>query len=352
MNLEDMPQLVLEKIISFLNLKQLLALEQVSTKLKCAVNAYFAITDRLIIGSLPIVERNGLAAEVTAKGKMCMDGFLNIIKRCGIRLRTIEITVIHRLPYGQTSIHNYNNYFQHIFASDEMSDSCPNVENIIVVPKMTNVDYDMFRKQNVLLEEAETERYASKIKLSTGKACKLRSILLDYGHKKFGAALYKRILNLYAHLEQIGVDDFDDSFVPFLPQFIQNGLKDLNVLTEINVKQAKKYCDVGKDLRTLRFTAIPVYNYDDVDALNKLKLPKNAEIGIQIGDVYDCFGRLNQNVCNSIILCEVHRPVDYRLMSKLKNLPFFDLIDAVSCFYCYRSTDQFTNILLLRDHFK
>lgn len=44
--LQDMTQLVLEKITSFLNQKQLLVLEQISKKLKSVVSKQFKLTGK------------------------------------------------------------------------------------------------------------------------------------------------------------------------------------------------------------------------------------------------------------------------------------------------------------------
>src|ERR1700744_643538 len=89
-NLQDIPQLVLEKIMSFLNHKELLTLEQVSKKLNSAVDSHFYITDHIILGSLPAIGRKE-ELPVTTNYRKSFDSLNKIIDRCGTRLTTIQI---------------------------------------------------------------------------------------------------------------------------------------------------------------------------------------------------------------------------------------------------------------------
>lgn len=315
-NLENMPQLVKEKIISFFNLKQLLTLEQVSRSLKCSVDVHFSITDNLIIGYLPEVNTKSYD-KATAKERKCLDGLLKIIKRCGVRLRTIY--VFCPLPNG---IRNYSIYFQHIFSSEEISENCPNIEKVIAFPKM-ELYPQIFQQQNILLEVPATEIYANKIKLSKGETCKLRSISLNY---TVGTGdLFKRVLNLYSNLEQIAVNGHGDVFVKFLPQLIKNGLKDLHIHRIISIQSATNYFKIGKNLRLLRI-GISLRNDNDIKTLNKVQLPKNLELVIRTDD----FTQLNENVCSSIIKYEVLGTTVCSSLSKLKRLKHIRICNSVS----------------------
>lgn len=342
-NLEDMPQLVLDKITSFLNVKQLLTLEQVSRKLKRAVGEHFSITHTLIIGYLPKLEYGIDYDKATTKDQKCLDGFLKIIMRCGIRLRIIY--VLCRSPTVTTSIENYRIYLQHIFASAEISDNCPNIENIIAFPKMdfiTTTDNDMFSQQNILLDIADTEIYANRIKLK-GETCKLRSMISqeENGMQDF----CKRTLSLFLNLEQMSVGyDFNAEFAKFLPQFIKNGLKDLWIHGDISVRDLKTYCNIGKDLRLLRIAHVHFENDDDIAALNKLKLPTNLEF--VIWTINSNFTQLSENVCNNICGCIINGETDYNSMSKLKNLREFCISNSVH-FLIYCSFDQFNNFVFI-----
>lgn len=71
-----MTQLVMDKITSFLNHKHLLVLEQVSSKMKFAVDAQFSLTDFLIVGSLPEIKTHIGYAEATAMEQKCLNGLL------------------------------------------------------------------------------------------------------------------------------------------------------------------------------------------------------------------------------------------------------------------------------------
>lgn len=323
--LEDLPQLVMEKITSFLDHKQLLALEQVSRTLKCIVDSHLSVTDHLIIGPLPKVEYFG---ESTAKDKKCLNGLLKTIKRCGVRLRTIQITTTYNFTYSY-SIRNYRRYCKHLLASAEVSSNCPNIESIITssnIDIITMLDDEIFRPQYVLLDADDAGIYSNNIKLSTGGTCKLRSVKLSFRPQ----IQELQLLNLFSNLEQISVYTLDENFYKFLPQFIENGLKDLSIIFPVNVEKAKKYCNIWKDLRTLR-VVLSVENKDDIAAINKLQLPENIELRITICNVDDCFLHLNENVCHSIIDCVVYGPTDFKQISKLKNLEQFSITNSV-CF--------------------
>lgn len=140
-----MPELV-HKLASFLNHKQLLALEQVSRKLKCIVDAHFSITEHLIFGSLPQVEHRypyeddpeiyGKLDVVTAQDKERLDGLLHVVKRCGTRLRTIQIAAIDEFRDDNGPLCKYANYFKHLSGAAELADKCPNIENIFASPRL------------------------------------------------------------------------------------------------------------------------------------------------------------------------------------------------------------------------
>lgn len=343
-NLEEMPQLVLDKIISFLNHKQLLALEQVSTKLKCAVDWHFSATNHLVVGSLPELlnlNENWISYKKAAKNEKCLEGFLKVIKRCGTRLRTIQITITGQLR--SRIFGNYIEYFRYVFGSIEIADKCPNIENIITFPKLER-EYEIFNQRNIALFQSDMEIYASKIKLSTGRTCKFRSMSL---YQNFDEELqeqqFKQILYLYSNLKQITVDSLNN-FCQFLPQFIDNGLKDFKVFCSINVEEAEKLLNIGRNLRTLMFT-LRVESYDDVMPLNRLRLQKNTKINIKIG--VDCIARLNRNICNSITKCDTEFPLEvYTSMDKLKNLEEVHISDSV-CFYSLLDTSVQLIVLLI-----
>jgi len=236
----------------------------------------------------------------------------------------IQITINDQFCSVIGSLFNYGMYFKHIFAYAEVSDNCPNIENIIASPNMDNITMGyiyMFRRPIFLLHLFETEIYAKNIKISKGEPCKLRSLTLNHPWMCGQVHSYERILNLYSNLHYMAVNvGLGENFDKFLPQFIRNGLKYLYIINSINVRNAKKYCVIGKNLGILRF-CVNVTNDDDVSALNKLQLPRNVELTIKVQNVVGFFAQLSESICASIVHCDVDEPIDCNLMSRLKNLP-------------------------------
>lgn len=176
-NLQDMPQLVLDKITLFLSHRQLLTLEQVSKKLKIAVNGHFSITDHLILGSLP--ELKSRTIQVAAEDKECINGLIKLTKYCGSRLRTIQLNVTDRFR-SATVIENYIRYTNHmprnyviiVLTSNKLS---PRRRQTVVGQILNHTR--IFDRNKVVLPGHITKKYALQLyTFSTGGTCKLRSI--------------------------------------------------------------------------------------------------------------------------------------------------------------------------------
>lgn len=322
--LEDMPPLVLEKITSFLNHKHLLALEQVSKKLKRAVGAHFSITDHLIVGPLPSLREQSepnKTHEVIARDIERFEGLLKVLERCGTALRTIQIQVTGQhlgYPISKCVL-----YLKYLFKSAELAYKCPNIEHIITSPKIYEEQL-LFNQQNVAVVQSRTDIYASNVKLFTGKTCKLRSISLQF-KKRVHDQYFERMLFLYSNIEQIIVHLDHGDFLKYLPQFIENGLKDLKVATPINIQNAKKFCSIGTNLRTLILSVLVDTN-DDVAFLNN-QLPRNTKLKI-VQARFDIIDLMSEDVRNSIIKFDAVA-YDFSLLAKLKNLQALEIIDLV-----------------------
>lgn len=324
-SLQDMPQLVLEKITSFLNHNQLLVLEQVSKKLNSAVDCRFTFTDHLILGSLPAT------AENENEEKIYLDSFNNIIERCGTRLRTIQVNVTD--PSCTKFLDNYFPYFWHLFESVKLSGKCPNIENIFVLPKMVvirEVGENFVFNQNVVLHHEMTYMYANQIyETSTGQPCKLRSMDLKINEKQ----QFEEILRLYPNLEQIAFsEDNLENLLKCLPKFIENGLKDLRIRSVVkDFQDAKKLCDIGKNLRTLDFMYYVIR--DDDLLIRNLQPPANVKIRIWMDPTY--LVQLNKSVCESVVMCNFSGSPysDCSTMLKMKNLEEIDIYGMVRLLY-------------------
>lgn len=302
--------------MSYLNHKQLLALEQVSKKLKWAVDAHFSTTNHLILASLPYMHAWWTYCGSIERNKKYLNGLLKVITRCGCRLRTIQMNAADQ--FRDSPILNYNKYFKYLFESVEVSEKCPNIEDIITSPKMEIESEKTFNKQNLALKPSVTEIYASEVTLATGVRCKLRSMFIDeVGDEEKQEQQIKQIFHFYSNIEQIACFQLK-SVLKFLPQFIEKGLKDLKILHIIDIKVAEQLWDMGKNLRTLQFT-VRVKNYNDAIALNRLQLEKNVKLKLEVE--YDCLTLLKGHICNSITSVETYlSPIEYNAMTKFKNL--------------------------------
>lgn len=323
--LEDMPELVLLNITSFLSHKELLAMEGVSSKLKCVVDVHFSTTDHLIIGSLPqIAVHEQEEHRVISKNNNSLNGLLKVITRCGTRLRTIQITCPDRFHFDPV----YIMYFNHLLGSAKVAIRCPNIESVITSPRMVTFETDiLFNQQRVGLSVNSTANYAIQVKLSAN-TCKLRSIKLYYKEMP-DKQEFELILFLYSNLEQIALYGNHKNFLKYLSRFIENGLKDLHIVDALSTKIAEELCNIGMNLRTLSFT-VQIKTANDIVYLNRIRLSKNVKLKVQVW--YDDFlALMSDNVCNAVINCAIFgTPSDYSLMTRLKNLEEFEINDSVS----------------------
>lgn len=190
-----------------------------------------------------------------------------------------------------------------------------------------------------MLSQEYTDVYANKIKLITGKSCQLRSIYTSEQHQ------FERIIFLYSNIEHITLYRINEIFLKSFPQFIENGLKYLVVRDSIDSHILEKVCNIGRNLRSLRFTVL-LHTDDDIASLNRLQLPINVKL--EISCYKYSLPLLSKSICETVSKCNIigsHRSHDYRTIAKLENLEDLTFRQFVSLLFYYLAV-PFTNLVL------